>query len=275
MEPLRVACVGDSNTEGFRGMWSHATENNYPAVLQRLLGPAYDVVNLGSSGATMSKGGMDGGNVASYWERPQFQKLLDGGWDIVIICLGTNDSKTKASGHTTDNWFGGVPLEGADVSLHLREQLMATNPTYANSYASMVSIVRTLGNERNDGQPEIFLCVPIPVMADGAYQLSQPIINGVLPRFVPLLAQALGIPSTHVIDLFTVLGGQEIADVPADGWLEPGGPGSCKWYRDEAWGDNTHPSDAGYITMAEAIHATLIKAAGQVQAGSSGSCAVV
>src|SRR5688572_11371569 len=46
----RVVCVGDSITVG--GGTSSAS-NAYPAVLQRLLGPAYVVTNAGHSGATM------------------------------------------------------------------------------------------------------------------------------------------------------------------------------------------------------------------------------
>lgn len=52
---IKVACVGDSITygHGIKG-WS---ENNYPAVLQTLLGDEYHVANFGSSGACINPEG--------------------------------------------------------------------------------------------------------------------------------------------------------------------------------------------------------------------------
>ena len=43
--PIKVACVGNSITEGFT--LAHPETESYPAVLQRLLGDGYEVGNFG------------------------------------------------------------------------------------------------------------------------------------------------------------------------------------------------------------------------------------
>lgn len=86
--PLQVACVGDSNTEGF-------DENNYPAILAELLGEDYVVTNYGASGTTAMHG-----IGASYDEKEVYSQSLAGNPDIVVIMFGTNDSaawKDKAT----------------------------------------------------------------------------------------------------------------------------------------------------------------------------------
>ncbi len=88
----RIACVGDSITYGYgvKG-WR---KNNYPAVLAAQLGDAFCVNNYGVSGSTASK---DGDQPYS-GERMFAQSLLFLP-DLVILMLGTNDTKTQ-------NWKG-------------------------------------------------------------------------------------------------------------------------------------------------------------------------
>jgi lysophospholipase L1-like esterase len=87
--PIRIACVGDSNTAGFRGVWSAPSPHSYPAELQHLLGPAYEVVNLGESGATLSQTGQDGADDfvtdAAYSSRPSYARLVRERWDVVVV----------------------------------------------------------------------------------------------------------------------------------------------------------------------------------------------
>jgi len=82
--PIRVACVGDSITQGVhvRG------EDNYPSVLGRLLGAGYQVRNFGFLGGTVM-------NVPDrpYAACPECQAATAFNPDIVIFMLGTNDSK--------------------------------------------------------------------------------------------------------------------------------------------------------------------------------------
>lgn len=84
---IRVACIGDSITYG-HGVDNWETDN-YPAVLQQLLGDAYFVENFGCIGACVNPDGDK-----PYTEQSVYQKSLDYDADIIIIMLGTNDSKS-------------------------------------------------------------------------------------------------------------------------------------------------------------------------------------
>ena len=46
---------------------------------------------------------MQKGADSPYWNRTQFEQFVNGTWDIVVIMLGTNDAKDKASGGSA-NW---------------------------------------------------------------------------------------------------------------------------------------------------------------------------
>ena len=81
---VRVACVGDSITQGVhvRG------EDNYPSVLGRLLGKRYQVRNFGFLGGTVMNV-----NDRPYSACAEFKEAVSFNPDIVIFMLGTNDSK--------------------------------------------------------------------------------------------------------------------------------------------------------------------------------------
>lgn len=87
--PIKVACIGDSITQGV-GATDQATRS-YPAVLQTLLGPEYEVRNFGSGGATL----LDVEPERSYMKRPVFEQSLAFEANILLITLGTNDSNTN------------------------------------------------------------------------------------------------------------------------------------------------------------------------------------
>jgi acyl-CoA thioesterase I len=82
--PIRVACVGDSITAGVGA--SHG--NDYPAQLGRMLGPQYTVKNFGVAGSTLLKRGD-----RPYQKQRAFKKAKVFNPDIVVIKLGTNDTK--------------------------------------------------------------------------------------------------------------------------------------------------------------------------------------
>ena len=85
-----VACVGNSITEGYgiRG------EKKYPDHLQEMLGSGYTVTNFGKSSMTFAGETIKGGeNNATYWKTEKFKAALASSPDIVVIELGTNDSK--------------------------------------------------------------------------------------------------------------------------------------------------------------------------------------
>lgn len=81
---IRVACVGDSITFGFGILFGEA----YPRILQGLLGPGFEVENFGLNSATLlSKGDLPYRASSNYAESLAFEP------DIVLLCLGTNDTK--------------------------------------------------------------------------------------------------------------------------------------------------------------------------------------
>ncbi|RAI98716.1 lysophospholipase L1-like esterase [Chitinophaga skermanii] len=82
---VKVACIGDSITEG----WGLG-DSTYPAHLQRLLGEAYEVKNYGIGARTLlAKGDYP------YSKEAKFQDAQNWEPNIVIIKLGTNDTKPQ------------------------------------------------------------------------------------------------------------------------------------------------------------------------------------
>ncbi len=83
---MKVACIGDSITYGAR------VENRerlcYPMQLGAMLGDKYEVRNFGVNGRTLlHKGDLP------YWKTGQYKQALSWKPDVVVIKLGTNDTK--------------------------------------------------------------------------------------------------------------------------------------------------------------------------------------
>jgi lysophospholipase L1-like esterase len=91
--PIKVAFVGNSITQGP----GRDNPNSYPLQVATLLGSAYEVKNFGVSGRTLLKKGD-----YPYWNEPQFQQVKDFQPDVVVIKLGTNDSKPQNWAHKAD-----------------------------------------------------------------------------------------------------------------------------------------------------------------------------
>ena len=82
-----VICIGDSITYG-QGVMSSRDTDSYPAQLAVLLGDDYRVINYGLPNRTLqSTGNMP------YTQETFFQESLSKNPDIVILMLGSNDSK--------------------------------------------------------------------------------------------------------------------------------------------------------------------------------------
>lgn len=86
---IKVACVGNSITEGY-GIWD---KKKYPEHLQDMLGSEYKVENYGHSSQMFRKNSNE-----SYWKSSKFTAAYNFGADIVVIELGTNDSKYYFNG---------------------------------------------------------------------------------------------------------------------------------------------------------------------------------
>ncbi len=165
-EVIRVACVGNSITYG-SGIQDRE-HRSYPAQLGKMLGEGYDVRNFGVSGATMLKKGDK-----PYWKQEVFQQALNFRPHIVIIQLGTNDSKPQ-------NW-------------QYRDE-------YKKDYLDMVD--RFLIQEP---QPKIFLCLPVP-----AFEVRWGICPEDLEEeVIPIVKEVAAQRNLPIIDLFTPFKGKE------------------------------------------------------------------
>lgn len=89
---IKIACAGDSTTYG-HGI-SGWPKNNYPTVLQNLLGDTYHVNNYGVSSFAVQENAD-----RSYRTLPHYQESLAYDADYVVFMMGSNDSKPV-------NWKG-------------------------------------------------------------------------------------------------------------------------------------------------------------------------
>jgi acyl-CoA thioesterase I len=155
---LRVACVGDSITEGYGLVVQSKT--GYPVVLDSILGAKYSVLNSGRSATTLQKKGD-----FPYWICKEFSNVFVYNPNIIIIKLGTNDTKPY-------NWH-------ADK--------------YEQDYQALIDTFRTISSK-----PKIYLCLPVPVFKTRWGINDSTVVNGVIP-IVEKLAQK---NKLTVIDLY-------------------------------------------------------------------------
>ena len=160
--PVKIACVGDSITFG-AGVENREV-NAYPQVLGRLLGERATVANFGRSGATLLKQGD-----FPYWEREQFKEATEFQPRIVIIKLGTNDSKPQ-------NW--------------------KFSQQFPTDLEAMIAHFRSL-----QSAPVVYLCKPVPVPKT-AYGISEAIVGGEVIPHVEAVARKT---RCRLIDLYTPL----------------------------------------------------------------------
>lgn len=160
---VKVACVGNSITFG-AGM-DNRDRMSYPAQLQTWLGPNYDVRNFGVSGATLLKNGD-----YPYWKRPEYQSALDFNPDIVIIKLGTNDSKPQNWKHA-DEFFG--------------------------DYTSLINTFKALSSK-----PRILLALPVPVFVPEKWGIRDSVVRD---QIIPKIKQVAKATKSQYIDLYTPL----------------------------------------------------------------------
>ena len=111
--------MGDSITAGVGSTGG----NNYPTVLGRMLGAGYEVGNFGDSGSTALKLPAS----TSYWITPAYGNSKTFAPQVVVIMLGTNDSKTN-------NWKAGNNAFEADYRALLA--VYAALPGKPRIYAS-------------------------------------------------------------------------------------------------------------------------------------------
>ncbi len=157
---IRVACVGDSITFG-SGI-SDREVNSYPAQLSRYLGKKWEVRNFGVGGTTLLKQGD-----RPYWNEGAYKQALAFVPDVVIIKLGTNDTKPQ-------NW--------------------AYKDQFTTDYVALINSFKALGSR-------IWICLPVPAFPE-RWGISDKIIkNDAIPMIQDMAKQS----SVPTIDLYQVL----------------------------------------------------------------------
>lgn len=173
---IRVACVGDSVTYGMgiQG-WPY---NAYPSVLGDLLGDGFCVNNYGFSGrCALSDADKP------YKDEKLYKKSLDFAPDIVVIMLGSNDTKPH-------NWKG-------------RDRYIRDFSALVDSYVNLPS------------NPTVYLVTPVPAFEVGGkvnYKIDASLIAHELRGAVKAIGAARGL---NVIDMYGAFEGR--ADLFVDG----------------------------------------------------------
>jgi acyl-CoA thioesterase I len=138
---IRIACVGDSITEGY-GL-ACQSKTAYPVLLDRILGNGFTVLNSGRSATTLRKGGD-----FPFWISKEFSNVFAFEPDIITIKLGTNDTKPY-------NW-------NAEL--------------FEKDYQSLIDTFSTM-----PGKPKLYLCLPVPVFKTVWGINDSTVVNGVIP----------------------------------------------------------------------------------------------
>ncbi len=153
---IRIACVGNSITNGGGGTTA------YPVQLGKILGSHYDVRNYGISGATLLRKGD-----LPYWNQQAFKNAKDFDPHIVIIKLGTNDSKPQ-------NWI--------------------YKSDFLKDYVDLVNEFR-----KNGRKPQIYVARPCP-----AFKINFGIRPTIIEQEVlPLVDSIRKSTNTYLIDFNT------------------------------------------------------------------------
>jgi lysophospholipase L1-like esterase len=139
---MRIACIGDSITEGFQ--LKDMSTQSYPAQLATLVGDG-EVENFGIRGRSVIKAGAQ-----PYWDSSEYQKSLSFNPDIVVIMLGTNDMK--------------------NVNIDKKDNIIPDYNALIASYKSLSS------------KPTIYVCLPPPSYGSIQGITNQRIIDVLLPK---------------------------------------------------------------------------------------------
>ncbi len=175
-DAVKVACIGNSITDG-HGI-DMAPQQGYPAQLQKLLGSGYQVRNYGVSARTMLNKGDH-----PYMKEQAWRDAVAFKPDVVIIKLGTNDSKPE-------NW-----QYGSEFEQDLREMITTLRPDLAAKKKSKKRKKNAVAPK-----PEIYLCTPIPAFKSTWNINDSVIVNGIIP-IQQRVAKEYGL---KVIDLHTL-----------------------------------------------------------------------
>ena len=201
-DAIRVACIGNSITEGFGIDMCGAY--GYPAELQKILGKDYWVKNFGVSSRTMlNKGDYPYMNELAWQDAQAFKA------DVVIIKLGTNDSKPE-------NW-----QYGAEFRQNLEQMILTLRPDLAQPVGKKAKKVKKAKNAvPQPVKPKIYLCTPIPAFKP-TWNISDAVITN---EIIPIQQEVAKKYGLEVIDLHTLYAND--GDKMLDDGIHPDGKGA-------------------------------------------------
>lgn len=201
-DAIRVACIGNSITEGFGIDMCGAY--GYPAELQKILGKDYWVKNFGVSSRTMlNKGDYPYMNELAWQDAQAFKA------DVVIIKLGTNDSKPE-------NW-----QYGAEFRQDLEQMILTLRPDLAQPVGKKAKKVKKAKNAvLQPVKPKIYLCTPIPAFKP-TWNISDAVITS---EIIPIQQEVAKKYGLEVIDLHTLYA--QDGDKMLDDGIHPDGKGA-------------------------------------------------
>ena len=199
-DAVRVACIGNSITEGFGIDMCGAY--GYPAELQKILGKDYWVKNFGVSSRTMlNKGDYPYMNELAWQDAQAFKP------DVVIIKLGTNDSKPE-------NW-----QYGAEFRQDLEQMILTLRPDLAQPVGKKAKKSKKAAAPQ-PAKPQIFLCTPIPAFKS-TWNISDAVITN---EIIPIQQEVAKKYGLQVIDLHTLYAND--GDKMLDDGIHPDGKGA-------------------------------------------------
>ncbi|EUJ39599.1 lipase-GDSL family acetylesterase [Listeria weihenstephanensis FSL R9-0317] len=149
-KPVNVAAIGDSITYGMNV--ENVTENAYPKQLNNRLGVNYNVTNFGNSGKTLLENGD-----APFIRTTQYTQSLASNPDVVIVQLGTNDSK---------------PANFQRIS------------AFVDDYVKLINKYTMLASK-----PVVYVSLP-PIVFKPAYAITQEKMELILPKIVEAAEKA-------------------------------------------------------------------------------------
>jgi acyl-CoA thioesterase I len=161
---IKLACVGDSITQGVGA----EKGRSWPEQIQAMLGDKWQVRNFGVSGSTLMNAGDK-----PYQKEGAFKKALEFSPDVVVIMLGTNDTKPQ-------NW--------------------KHKDTFTADYQDLIGKFATLASK-----PRIYISYPPYIAGKGNFGISE---ENTLAEF-PLVDAAAKATGAGVIDVHAALAGKD------------------------------------------------------------------
>lgn len=206
----KIVCMGDSITEGF----GVDQKESYPAVLAKILGSGFTVVNKGLCSTTTINTENENGIMGyPYLLQDRYREALQEKGDIYVILLGTNDAQDG--------------MDDTEDFIHEENNMISKKELFVPCYRQILTDIRKV-----NPKAEIYAGLPVPVQVC-IWRKHQ---ESYLKQIRACIREALADTDVKIIDLngiFAVLPAAE----------------QQKLYQ----ADGLHPNAAGLALIAETV----------------------